>query len=129
MNLGSSVANPKVVNLDRSVADGLKWNNPVPVPSNYKLTVAGWGIVNANNSRPQQLQSAEVLFLNDMLCGSYTQSKFGLEKLQSQVCTYSNTGAGTCEGDSGGPLILHKGTSYWLSLTICSGCKTMLPVI
>ena len=127
MLLGTEVANPKVIALDRSVADGVQWNKPNPLPSGYSLRVAGWGIVNVDaNSRPSQLQSADVLFLNDQLCGAYTQQEFQLQKSQAQVCSNSNSGSGTCEGDSGGPLILHKGMACNMLCVACFNCRSFI---
>lgn len=78
MALGLEVANAKVVALDCTIASGIQWNKPNPFPSSYGLRVAGWGVINAFNSRPQQLQSADVGFVDDRLCASYTKDKFKL---------------------------------------------------
>ena len=79
------------------------------LPQDWGFRIAGWGVINSILKRPGTLQDAAVDFLSDAICAAFVKQNFNRTKWQSQMCTTSLTGAGTCKGDSGGPLLLAKG--------------------
>ena len=89
---------------------------PQPGPAgwdeNKKLYVLGWGLLDDDSgSMPRSLQGAELLYRSPRTCNDmYRKAGFGRQVINMDMICASADGAETCEGDSGGPLIIKGGS-------------------
>lgn len=73
-----------------------------------KATVVGWGKTQLFDGSSNELRYLNVSIMNASDC---LNRDFPLLILANQICAISPVGQGTCNGDSGGPLI-YNGSQY-----------------
>ncbi|QKX64238.1 uncharacterized protein TRUGW13939_11411 [Talaromyces rugulosus] len=67
-------------------------------------TITGWGILSSGGSQPSQLQEAEVAKISDKQC----QEAYGnITSITSSMHCFEIQGKGACQGDYGGPVVIH----------------------
>ena len=77
--------------------------------------IIGWGLTASGAASPTQLLEANVPMVSDGSCASIWGALFDTA---SMVCAGGGT-TGTCNGDSGGPLMVLRGP-YWVTAGITS---------
>lgn len=98
--------------------------------ANLPLQVAGWGKISQNDVGHGLKLSAVVNLVPYEACKDYYDNYF----LRSQLCAVGMAGQDPCPGDSGGPLMLLYGGTYYL-VGIVSGkrgdtyCGSSVPAI
>lgn len=75
------------------------------VPSNGKVETCGYGTAHPDGPTSTQLKKDHFYVINRHECSIYYQSVLGKSISNSQICAKSSPGYGTCQGDSGSPLI------------------------
>ncbi|XP_046754126.1 serine protease filzig [Diprion similis] len=95
-------------------------------------TVTGWGRLKYNGGVPSVLQEVEVPIMENAVCQEMFQTT-GHPKLirESFLCAgYANGQKDSCEGDSGGPLMLQRSDGRWeLAGTVSHGIKCAAPYL
>ncbi|XP_048505114.1 serine protease filzig isoform X2 [Athalia rosae] len=95
-------------------------------------TVTGWGRLKYNGGIPSILQEVQVPIMENSVCQEMFQTT-GHSKLilDSFLCAgYANGQKDSCEGDSGGPLMLERPDGRWeLAGTVSHGIKCAAPYL
>ncbi|XP_016838625.2 trypsin Blo t 3 [Nasonia vitripennis] len=92
---------------------------------NESVISAGWGRVE-DDTLPEKLQYIIFKVSDTKKCNrSYYRTSVG----ETQICTISKRGQGSCTGDSGGPLVNTNGIQVGISSFIRGGCGHGLPEI
>ncbi|XP_049774182.1 brachyurin-like [Schistocerca cancellata] len=86
-------------------------------------TVSGWGLTTDNGASPDTLQYTTLNVMSNTQCSQY----FGGPILDFTLCAVGSSGQSTCNGDSGGALVVGSQGSYtqiavvsWISGNGCS---------
>jgi secreted trypsin-like serine protease len=96
--------------------------------------IAGWGLEDGTNpdaSLPNTLQQATTTVQSNATCfGAYGSDYVAA----SMLCTLDGARVtGTCNGDSGGPLLAQRGDGTWVEIGLTSwgvrGCSTDMPSV
>ncbi|CAA9993058.1 unnamed protein product [Nesidiocoris tenuis] len=95
-------------------------------------TVTGWGRLKYGGGVPSVLQEVQVPVMENNVCQEMFHTA-GHSKtiLQSFVCAgYANGQRDSCEGDSGGPLMIERPNGHWvLAGTVSHGIKCAAPYL
>jgi len=103
-----------------------------------ELTVAGWGRTERSRSS-SLLQYTDLSLVDSDQCADQYGQAGGRGQLgpltdiniqRSQICAQGEQGTDSCSGDSGGPLMSHIGTKWYLSGIVSFGtneCDSSLP--
>ncbi|XP_057330324.1 serine protease filzig [Microplitis mediator] len=95
-------------------------------------TVTGWGRVKYNGGVPSILQEVQVPIMENSVCQEMFRTA-GHSKLilDSFLCAgYANGQKDSCEGDSGGPLMMEKPDGRWFLVgTVSHGIKCAAPYL
>ncbi|XKL65412.1 hypothetical protein PGB90_008832 [Kerria lacca] len=95
-------------------------------------TVTGWGRLKYGGGVPSILQEVQVPVIENRVCQEMFQTA-GHSKviLSSFLCAgYANGQRDSCEGDSGGPLMVERGDGHWtLVATVSHGIKCAAPYL
>lgn len=92
-----------------------RWISPICLPFGDWRTgqlprdeaiVAGFGLTEAFGDRSKNLQKLDVPLVERPICRREF-SKLRAKIVPSQICAGGNIGQDSCEGDSGGPLMMH----------------------
>lgn len=70
------------------------------------LTVIGWGQISASSGLSFNLKEVSYHVISTQDCRQILQDRIIVDE---QICTYDRVGTGSCNGDSGGPLITQDG--------------------
>ncbi|EDV90648.1 chymotrypsin-1 [Drosophila grimshawi] len=68
-----------------------------------KLTLTGWGSTRAWGRFPTQLQTIDLSYVDHSTCKAMVRNADWLG--EGHICSFTKEGEGSCNGDSGGPLI------------------------
>ncbi|XP_049776130.1 mite allergen Der f 3-like [Schistocerca cancellata] len=78
-------------------------------PDGSSVTVIGWGSTSFGGSSPAELQKVDIVVWNQELCSSLFWDGFEYPVYPTMICAAGvEQQAGSCNGDSGGPLF-HEG--------------------
>lgn len=123
----------------------LRLTRPTPAPSislatdadtglvaaGATATIVGWGLMEGTDSTgPDALQSAPTYVLKDSWCGQWLHPAVDSATM---ICAidWPSGATGTCNGDSGGPLLGRRQDGTWVEIGITSwgivGCSTDYP--
>ncbi|XP_034943315.1 serine protease filzig [Chelonus insularis] len=95
-------------------------------------TVTGWGRVKYNGGVPSVLQEVQVPIIENSVCQDMFRTA-GHSKLilDSFLCAgYANGQKDSCEGDSGGPLMMERPDGKWFLVgTVSHGIKCAAPYL
>jgi len=94
----------------------------LPADTNTKYvgqeaTVTGWGRVSTNGPGSPVLKEADVTVISDKDCKAKLRKKFRVDS--SHICAMA-PGENSCEGDSGGPLIVEE-NGRWTLVGVVNG--------
>lgn len=92
--------------------------------------VSGWGRLEYGGDVPDILQQVSVPIIDNVSCQSmFTKSGHKKRVRSSFLCAgYENGKKDSCEGDSGGPLMVQKNNKQWvLAGTVSHGIKCAYP--
>jgi len=91
-------------------------------PDNFRdhtgetCVMSGWGRTSASNALPNVLQKVNIQVISEADCNTRMAPVSGANVGPGQICLYdSATTAGSCNGDSGGPLNCPAGTGRIVS--------------
>jgi len=69
------------------------------------VVISGWGRNSAANTLPNELRKVSIRVLSQIECNTRMQPVSGALTGPGQICVYDNNqAAGSCNGDSGGPM-------------------------
>ncbi|KAB2974955.1 serine protease [Streptomyces sp. SS1-1] len=88
------------------------------------FTVAGWGANREGGAQQRYLLKADVPFVSDAQCRSYSGYS-GLVANEEICAGLPSGGVDTCQGDSGGPMFRRDANNAWVQVGIVSwgiGC-------
>ncbi|GFU25105.1 serine proteinase stubble [Nephila pilipes] len=90
-------------------------------------TVTGWGRLHEDGPLPNVIQEVSLPIITNKLCENmYRQAGFVEEIPDIFICAgYPNGGKDSCEGDSGGPMVLQEEDGRWVLAGVISwgiGC-------
>nr|DAA64580.1 TPA_exp: chymotrypsin 5 [Locusta migratoria] len=74
------------------------------------VTVSGWGLTADNGNTADALQYTTLSVISNSLCSSY----YGSSIVSSTLCATGSNRQSTCNGDSGGPMVIGSQGSYTL---------------
>ncbi|XP_015121318.1 serine protease lint [Diachasma alloeum] len=95
-------------------------------------TVTGWGRVKYNGGVPSLLQEVQVPVMENSVCQElFTTAGHNKKIIESFLCAGYATGEkDSCEGDSGGPLMMERPDGRWqLVGTVSHGIKCAAPFL
>ncbi|XP_075217848.1 transmembrane serine protease filzig [Lycorma delicatula] len=95
-------------------------------------TVTGWGRLKYGGGVPSVLQEVHVPVMENTVCQEMFQTAGHTKSiLNSFVCAgYANGQRDSCEGDSGGPLMVEREDGHWvLAGTVSHGIKCAAPYL
>ncbi|XP_014254916.1 serine proteinase stubble [Cimex lectularius] len=95
-------------------------------------TVTGWGRLKYGGGVPSVLQEVQVPVMENNVCQEmFHTAGHAKNILQSFICAgYANGQRDSCEGDSGGPLMIEKPNGHWvLAGTVSHGIKCAAPYL
>lgn len=73
--------------------------------TNEQAVISGWGRTDASNNLPNTLQKATITILSQIECNARMSGVSGALTGPGQICIFDTAqNAGSCNGDSGGPL-------------------------
>jgi len=77
------------------------------------VTISGWGRNGAPNTLPNELRKVAIRVLSQIECNTRMQPVSGALTGPGQICVYDNAqAAGSCNGDSGGPMNRPAGNGW-----------------
>ncbi|GFX43982.1 serine proteinase stubble [Trichonephila clavipes] len=90
-------------------------------------TVTGWGRLHEDGPLPNVIQEVSLPIITNKLCENmYRQAGFVEDIPDIFICAgYTNGGKDSCEGDSGGPMVLQEDDGRWVLAGVISwgiGC-------
>jgi len=95
-------------------------------------TVTGWGRLKYGGGVPSVLQEVQVPVIENSVCQEmFHTAGHSKSIISSFLCAgYANGQRDSCEGDSGGPLMVERGDGHWvLAGTVSHGIKCAAPYL
>jgi hypothetical protein len=111
---GGHASDLAILVLNETVAD----DSPVkriplsqdPIPADMEVTILGWGANTPNGGVVKQLHSAEIIALDDAECSAIYGETFDGDQsfCANKKITDDEPSIDSCQGDTGGPVIVVK---------------------